>query len=542
MDTSKNLITKVSCNRAVYTIEGMTDQSQMKTKSLCFYEYDQKKEIKPTIMTWISDYQFSVILNVESANGENPLLTGNYYLVYLDKKGQRQEFYLSNEVSEQRDEEEWNHEVRIVKNKGHKIVCASKRDLDTDGFYIEVSTALPSPRKNFIRKKAGEWVHGIAGDFHEYAERLFVFTFNIFNKMVKKKGNKILFTSGSRAVIGGNEEFIYKRMVERGLDKKYKFVFDFKESINKRHPPLKMIRFIYRLATSDVIILDDYFPEIYKPDYDKNVKIFQVWHACGAFKSLGLERMAKAGAPPINTRVHKCYTHVPVSSEHSARHHQEAFGIDYEKFYPVGIPRTDIFFDEEYKKNVVGKLHEMFPRIKSAKRVIMYAPTFRGDSAVNARFPKEKFDLEEWGALCKRTDSYLIIKMHPFVQERVQIPQQYQEYILDASEYREVNDLLFITDVLVTDYSSIIYEFSLLHRPMLFYAFDQSMYESTRDFYEPYEDIIPGRVIKRFDQLLLALEKGDYDTERLDWFIQKNFTYTDGKATDRVVDLIIGNE
>jgi CDP-ribitol ribitolphosphotransferase len=132
--------------------------------------------------------------------------------------------------------------------------------------------------------------------------------------------------------------------------------------------------------------------------------------------------------------------------------------------------------------------------------------------------------------------------MHPFVQEKISIPEEYADYIMDASGYREVNDLLFITDVLVTDYSSIIYEFSLLRRPMLFYAFDQSMYELTRDFYEPYEDIIPGRVIKRFDQLLLALEKEEYDTDRLEWFINKNFTYTDGKATDRVVDLIIGKE
>lgn len=72
------------------------------------------------------------------------------------------------------------------------------------------------------------------------------------------------------------------------------------------------------------------------------------------FKALGLERMSKAGAPPINTSVHKCYTHVPVSSYHSALHHQEAFGIGIDKFYPVGIPRTDIFFDEDYKKKPVN--------------------------------------------------------------------------------------------------------------------------------------------------------------------------------------------
>ena len=75
-------------------------------------------------------------------------------------------------------------------------------------------------------------------------------------------------------------------MLERGLDKEYKFVREFKPTINKTYGPFKMIRFIYRLASSDVILLDDYYPEIYKPVYDQNVKVIQVWHACGAFKAL----------------------------------------------------------------------------------------------------------------------------------------------------------------------------------------------------------------------------------------------------------------
>lgn len=123
-----------------------------------------------------------------------------------------------------------------------------------------------------------------------------------------------------------------------------------------------MIRFIYRLASSDVILLDDYYPEIYKPTYDKNVKVIQVWHACGAFKALGLERMSKAGAPPINTSVHKCYTHVPVSSYHSALHHQEAFGIGIDKFYPV-----------EFQEQIFSLM-----RITRKKPVNVYMRNFRG--------------------------------------------------------------------------------------------------------------------------------------------------------------------
>ena len=534
-------ISKLTARRVIYYFEGYVKGERPKGLKFVFYNYDLKITIKQSVFEWDGD-TFRMMLHVEQANENNPISSGDYYPIAVDGKGKQYPLQVAKSIIEEREQAEWKNDVVVNKGKGHHVICKSLMDLDTDELFIHVDTVLPKPRKNYIRRKCGELYYGVRNDLKDWAQKLFVVVFNIFNKCCKKRGNKILFCSGSRAEIGGNEEFIYNRMLERGLDKKYKFVLDFKPTINKTYGPFKMIRFIYRLASSDVILLDDYYPEIYKPTYDKNVKVIQVWHACGAFKALGLERMSKAGAPPINTSVHKCYTHVPVSSYHSALHHQEAFGIGIDKFYPVGIPRTDIFFDEDYKKKTCERVYAEFPGAKEAKRVILYAPTFRGNSAVDAHFPMEKLDFEEWGELCKRTDSYLIVKMHPFVQEKINIPEKYRDCIADAAQYREVNDILFITDLLITDYSSIIYEFSLLRRPMLFYAFDQIMYVSTRDFYEPYEDIVPGRIIKRFDQLMEALEKEEYDTDKIEWFIKKNFAYTDGKSTDRVIDLIVGDD
>ena len=182
---------------------------------------------------------------------------------------------------------------------------------------------------------------------------------------------------------------------------------------------------------------------------------------------------------------------------------------------------------------------EEFPACRNAKKVYLYAPTFRGDNATNAYFPFDKFDLERWGEFLEREGSVLIVKLHPFVNKRVEIPEAYKERILDATDYREVNDILFIIDVLITDYSSIIYETALLRKPMLFFAFDRRYYEATRDFYEPYDELVPGRIVTDFDDLLEAMEKEDYDSHKLDSFIKKNFNYTDGKSTDRVIDKLI---
>ena len=89
---------------------------------------------------------------------------------------------------------------------------------------------------------------------------------------------------------------------------------------------------------------------------------------------MGLERTDKKGAPPINSKVHKCYTHVPVSSRLSAFHQQEAYGIDFDKFYTVGIPRTDVFFDRDYMNRIRREIYEEYPRMQKASRVILYAP------------------------------------------------------------------------------------------------------------------------------------------------------------------------
>ena len=159
--------------------------------------------------------------------------------------------------------------------------------MDTAEYYLMVEYKEPAKPLGFIGRQKKYWggkVSNMKKDLNALNLWGFTHLFKFFCKTAKRNGDIILFASGSRAEIGGNEEFIYKRMLERGLDKKYKFRFDFKASINQSRPAWKMVRFAYYLATSDIILIDDYYPEIYKVDYTKTTKILQVWHACGAFK------------------------------------------------------------------------------------------------------------------------------------------------------------------------------------------------------------------------------------------------------------------
>ena len=369
--------------------------------------------------------------------------------------------------------------------------------------------------------------------------------FKIIYKMssiLPHSNNNILFTSDSRAEIGGNLGLIYDRMCERGLDKQYKIHMMFKESLKTRRSFIDKFKMPYLLGRADIILIDDFNPTVQLVKYKKGVKIIQVWHACGAFKTVGFSRLGKPGGPVIKSKAHKLYTHAIASSTHVSKFYAEAFGIDEGKVYPTGVPRTDIFFDDEYKANVRERMYEAFPQAKD-KRVILFAPTFRGNGAKSAHYPYGKINMQALGNYCKENDSIAIFKMHPFVKTPIFIPNEFSDVLIDASEYREINDILFIADLLITDYSSVVYEASSLNIPMLFYAFDLDGYVASRDFYEPFAEFVPGKIVKTFGELMTAIEMNDFEQEKVEPFKNKNFEYQDGNSTDRVIDwLILGTK
>ena len=133
---------------------------------------------------------------------------------------------------------------------------------------------------------------------------------------------------------------------------------------------------------------------------------------------------------------------------------------------------------------------------------ILYAPTFRGSGPKSATFDFDRLDYAALHAVAVEKDATVIIKMHPFVTEPLRIPEPFRDRLIDGSKARiDVNDLLFAVDLLITDYSSIVFEFSTLGRPMLFYAYDLDDYIGSRDFYVPFERFVPGRIVRTFPEL-----------------------------------------
>ncbi|MFZ7133044.1 MAG: CDP-glycerol glycerophosphotransferase family protein [Eubacteriales bacterium] len=357
--------------------------------------------------------------------------------------------------------------------------------------------------------------------------------------LFSQRRNYVLFLSDSRSKLSGNLQFVYHRMVQRSLKVHYKFMF--KSSINMYRDFFDKFKLAYYIAICKYIFIDDFYPMIYQIRLREGTELVQLWHAVGAFKTFGYSRVGKTGGPSPFSRNHKNYTKAIVSSAEVIPYYAEGFGISKNNVVATGIPRTDIFFNKDYKENIICQIREQIPLIKDRK-VITFAPTFRGKGAKTAYYDLDKIDLDKLYELCK--GKYLFIfKMHPFVKmDKFIIPEAYKDTFIDLSEFREINDLLFVTDILITDYSSTCFEFALLEKPMLFYAYDLEEYISKRDFYYNFEEFVPGKICRDFDQLINAIKEEDYEFYKVKEFKNKFFEYTDGKSTDRVIDLVFSDK
>jgi teichoic acid ribitol-phosphate primase len=296
----------------------------------------------------------------------------------------------------------------------------------------------------------------------------------------------------------------------------------------------------YHLARARLFIVDDYFFPIYVVRPRRGTTIIQTWHASGAFKQFGYSVLDKSfGADDAlvdRVAIHSNYDICLVSSASVAPHYAEAFRLPIERFVSrLGIPRTDVLFGEERIARTVADLRRRYA-IPDGRRVILYAPTFRGDSVIEAR-SGASLDLQMMRDALG-DDHVVLVRLHPFVRERAPIDPALADFAIDVSDHPDVNDLLLVSDLLVTDYSSVIYEFSLLGRPMAFFAPDHEAYERERGFYFDYRSGVPGPVFGTTDEVVRYIRDGIFDTERVAAFARASFDVADGGATARFVEEI----
>ncbi len=306
------------------------------------------------------------------------------------------------------------------------------------------------------------------------------------------------------------------------------------------------IRFLKLYASCGTLILTESFLPAYAVKPRPGTQIVQLWHGCGAFKKWGYSTLDKSFGATSETAelfpMHNCYTLVPISAPDVSSAYAEAFRCSPEIIKPLGVPRTDIYFDTDFVDSAKEQLYKSCTALHSLgsakdfcdKTVVLYAPTFRGNSISDASC---RVPIDFWGLRSALGDEFVFLcKLHPFAKNSLVIPEDCKDFVFDISS-APTDTALCAADILVTDYSSIIFEYSLLSRPMLFYAYDLEEYIAERDFYYPYESFIPGTVVTTENELETALRgiTNNFNAQKITGFRKKFMSACDGNATDRIV-------
>lgn len=340
----------------------------------------------------------------------------------------------------------------------------------------------------------------------------------------KRNPKQVLFLSDSRKELSGNFLPIYNAVKNEYTVRKHLYF------PKEMHPKKKMCK---DMAESSYIIVDDFYPIIYPISLRKGTRLIQVWHAMGAFKTVGFARKQNHDKYSMT---HRNYTDAVCSSESIRKDYAKAFRMDIKNIYGIGIPRTDVFFDNDYIKKTKKGLYKKYPILKN-KRVILFAPTFRGNNIHNAYYDYSQINFKQFESAL--SEEYVcIVKIHPFVKNKI-TEKLNPDFYLDLSKEREINDLLFVTDILITDYSSVIFEASLLNIKTIFFAYDLKEYIESRDFFYPYEEYTFGPVVSDMWSLIFAIQHEEIDIKRLEVFKKKFVSSCDGNSTRRFVECLL---
>ncbi len=349
----------------------------------------------------------------------------------------------------------------------------------------------------------------------------------------------VLFMTEQSDVLKSNLKAVYDRMLARGMDKDYRILVSARAATAGPQSKMSWIELTKKMAQSDIIFLDDHAPVLDWLLLKENTKVVQLWHAGAGFKSSGYSRWGHEGCPsPVSC--HRQYRYGIAGSKNIAPFFSEVWGINDELVLPTGMPRMDEYLDAEHRKETTEALYRKYPMCKG-KKVILFAPTYRGRNQRTAYYPYELIDFERLYRECG--EKYVVLfKMHPWVNNDIAISPKYADRFVDVKTYPDINDLFYITDLLITDYSSNIFEYSLMRKPMLFFAFDKIQYSFSRGFHRDYEEAAPGKVCYTFTELMDALAAEDFEFEKVEQYVEHHFDYIDSNASDRVIDWIVRDE
>ncbi|MFE2295311.1 CDP-glycerol glycerophosphotransferase family protein [Streptomyces sp. NPDC059452] len=308
-------------------------------------------------------------------------------------------------------------------------------------------------------------------------------------------------------------------------------------------------RYLWALARAEYWIDNQGFPQhLRKP---ARTTYLQTWHG-SAYKRMGLDetRVRLQNAPRrqrLQQAVHR-FDHFLVRSEHDVATLARAYRLPEDRLLRTGYPRNDALIAERTRTETEGRLPR--PPLAEAlglddhRKVVLYAPTFRRGPAAGGKRNRRRLLLDVREFAERFGDTYtLLVRAHYL--ETARLPVCPPGTVVDVSRHHDVSEILALADVLVTDYSSIMFDFALLDRPVLLYAPDLDTYAAERGSYFDLREKAPGPVLATQDELFAELaELKESDTRHAPQraaFAEEFGAYDRGDAARQVVAALFGS-
>lgn len=297
---------------------------------------------------------------------------------------------------------------------------------------------------------------------------------------------------------------------------------------------LTSLKGAYELSTAGVIVINT---KTALPFFKKkNQYLIQTWHSTYGPKYVEKDAMDILPSKYIKDSIENSKeTDLFISPcKLQTEEFRQAFWCKCE-ILPSGIPRNDIYF--KYNSSTISSIKKKI-NIPNEAKVLIYAPTFRDNQSTDVYsildFKKVRLILEQRFGGCW----YILIRLHPGIKYKVNFDFSFDDRIINVSDYDDIQELLLISSVLITDYSSIMFDFYLLKKPVFLFIPDinsshiRGLRPSFYDF--PFEHCMTQ------DDLILSIESFDESKylERINNFDVKFQSYDDGHASERVVDRI----
>lgn len=378
-----------------------------------------------------------------------------------------------------------------------------------------------------------------------------------FYLLNKPDENLIIFEAYMGRQYDCNPKAIYQELLNK-KDSNFKYVWAFKKpekfSFLEKNKNTEIVKYgskeYYKTyAKAKFFISNSRIPEIILKK--RNQIYIQTWHGT-PLKKLGFD-IEVAGGNAMNSikdiqkkyqNDSKRYNYMISPSKFCTEKFISAFQIKNENILKeIGYPRNDYLYT--YKKNEIKKIKSEL-NIPSNKKIILYAPTWRDNEhlsgvgytyTLHLDFDKLKKEFEK--------EYIILFRSHYFVANQFDFS-KYKGFVYNVSNYHDINELYVISDLLITDYSSVFFDFANLNKPILFYMYDYDFYKNNlRDFYIDL-NLLPGPIIKEEIELIKEIKNLHFYEQRFHKKYQKfnkTFNYlNDGNASQRLIETCLLNK